>query len=101
MAEFVTVAKTGDVPEGEGRVVEAGGKEIALFNVDGSFHAIDNICVHRGGPLGEGALEGTTVACPWHAWTYDVTSGKCIVNPEVCLEKYEVKVENEEIQIAV
>ncbi len=101
MAEFVTVAQAGDVPAGEGRVVEVNGKEIALFNVNGSFHAIDNTCAHRGGPLGEGALNGTRVICPWHSWSYDITSGECLTNSEICLERYEVKVEEEEVKIAV
>ena len=101
MAEFVTIAQAGDVPPGEGRVVEANGKEIALFNVNGIFHAIDNTCAHRGGPLGEGALNGTSVICPWHSWSYDITSGECLTNSEICLERYEVKVEEEEVKIAV
>ncbi len=101
MAEFVTVAQAGDVPAGKGRVVEANGKEIALFNVNGSFHAIDNTCAHRGGPLGEGALNGTRVICPWHSWSYDITSGECLTNSEMWLERYEVKVEEEEVKIAV
>jgi nitrite reductase/ring-hydroxylating ferredoxin subunit len=60
------------VPAGQGRVVEVEGKDLALFNVDGTYYAIDNACAHRGGPLGEGDLEGRFVLCPWHAWRWDV-----------------------------
>ena len=72
MAEFVKISKTKDVPLGENCVVDAQGKQLALFNIQGVFCAIDNLCIHRGGPLGEDVLEGTTVTCSWHAWTYNV-----------------------------
>src|SRR5437762_6073833 len=71
----VKVASVGEVETGQGRVVEANGKTLALFNVDGVFYAMDNACAHRGGPLGEGDLDGTIVTCPWHAWRWDVRSG--------------------------
>jgi len=101
MSEFVTVAQVNDIPSGEGRAVEASGKQIALFNVDGIFYAIDNNCAHRGGPLGEGSLDGSTVICPWHRWSYDVTSGECLTNSQICQEKYEVKIEGQEIKVAI
>ena len=72
---FVKVAELGDVKPGTGRVVRAGGKELALFLVDGAFYCIDNDCPHREGPLGEGDLEGDTVICPWHAYEYDPCTG--------------------------
>lgn len=81
MAEFRRVANAGDIAPGKGTVVEVGGRQIALFNVDGSFHAIDNVCVHRGGPLGEGNLRGATVTCPWHGAQFDVTSGEALSAP--------------------
>jgi len=69
------IAETKDLPPGSGTIVEAGGRTLALFNVDGTFYAIDNTCLHRGGPLGEGDLDDTIVTCPWHGWRYDVTTG--------------------------
>jgi len=78
MPEFVKVATTDEVSPGQARLVEAGGKEIALFNVAGSLHAIDNNCTHVGGPLCEGELNGTEVTCPWHGATFDVTSGQVL-----------------------
>ena len=101
MADFVTVAKVSDLKEGEGKVVEANGKTIALFNVDGNFHAIDNTCKHAQGPLGEGICDGNVVTCPWHGWQYDVTTGVCSTNPQVKMDKFEVKVEGEEIKVKV
>ena len=80
---FVEVAKVSDVKPGHNKVVKAGGKEVALFNVDGKFHATTNTCLHRGGPLGEGSLSDSVVTCPWHGWQYDVKSGACKTNPSV------------------
>ena len=90
----VKVAATGDVTPGEGRVVEAGGRTLALFNVDGTFYAIDNTCSHRGGPLGEGDLDGRIVTCPWHAWRWDVTTGANANNPAVRVPCFPVTVED-------
>ena len=89
----VRLAAVGDVPAGEGRVVEAQGKELALFNVEGAYYVIENACVHRGGPLGEGDLEGRLVTCPWHAWRWDVTTGANANNPAVKMPCFPVVVE--------
>lgn len=99
MAEFVRVAGTGDVAPGTGMVAEVNGQAIALFNVDGTYYAIGNTCVHRGGPLGEGELEGETVTCPWHGWEYNVKTGACVTNPSAAVTTYEVKVEGSEIKV--
>ena len=76
MANFVKVCKTGEVKAGCGKSVEINGKAVGVFNVDGKFYAINDVCGHRGGPLGEGELDGTTVICPWHGWRYNVTTGE-------------------------
>ena len=99
MTDFVTVAKVSDIKEGEGKVVEANGKTIALFNVDGKFYAIDNTCKHKGGPLGEGTCDGNVVTCPWHGWQYDVTTGVCSNNPQVKMDTFEVQVDGEEVKV--
>ena len=88
------VAAAGEVATGEGRVVEVEGRELALFNVDGVYHCIENACPHRGGPLGEGDLEGRVVSCPWHAWRWDVTTGANTNNPAVRGAAYPVTVED-------
>jgi len=67
-----------DVLPGTRRVVQVGGRTIALFNIDGVFYALDNACPHRGGPLGAGRLDGTIVTCPWHANRFDVTTGQVV-----------------------
>lgn len=99
MGEFVRVAGTADIKPGRGIVAEAKGKTLAVFNVDGTYHAIDNTCVHRGGPLGEGDLEGSVVSCPWHGWQFDVATGECVKNPSAKVEVYQVKVEGSDIKV--
>ncbi|MCH7824760.1 MAG: Rieske (2Fe-2S) protein [Acidobacteria bacterium] len=99
MSDFISVAKLTDVPSGEGRVVEAGGVAIALFNVDGTFHALDNTCLHRGGPLGDGVCADGTVTCPWHGWQYDMATGECKSMPGESVDTYEVRVEGEDVQV--
>lgn len=99
MASFVKVATVNDVPEGTGKTVEAAGKQIALFNAGGKFFAIDNACKHRGGPLGEGELDGTSVVCPWHGWEYDITTGANLDDPAVKLGCYAVKIEGGDVLV--
>ena len=101
MANFVKVAEVGDLAPGSGKCVEVNGKQIALFNVDGAWYAIDNTCLHRGGPLGEGELEGAVVTCPWHGWQYDVTTGVNTMDESERVERYEVKVEAGSVLVAV
>jgi nitrite reductase/ring-hydroxylating ferredoxin subunit len=98
---FVKVASTTDVAPGTAKCIEAGGKQIALFNVDGAFHAIDNLCLHRGGPLAEGEIEGTFVTCPWHGWQYDVTTGQNVLDDDEGVARYEVKVEGTDVLVDV
>jgi nitrite reductase/ring-hydroxylating ferredoxin subunit len=74
---------------------------VALFNVDGRFYAISNTCVHRGGPLGQGYVDGETVMCPWHAWTFNVRTGENVVNSELKMACYEVKVEDGQVLVRV
>ena len=99
--QFVRVASVADVEPGTGKVVEAGGRAVALFNVDGTFYAIDNTCLHRGGPVGEGDLDGVVVTCPWHGFQYDVTTGRNVFDPEVGLATYPVRVVDENVLIAL
>jgi nitrite reductase (NADH) small subunit len=101
MADFVKVCKKQDVPAGSGKTVDLKGKPVALFNVDGTFYAISDTCAHRGGPLGEGELEGRIVTCPWHGWRYDVTTGTNELNPSVTVAKFEVKVEGDDLLVAI
>ena len=93
MSRRVRVGQVTDLPAGEGRVVDAEGKALALFNVDGVFYALDNACSHRGGPLGEGEIEGAVVVCPWHAWRWDVKTGANVNNPAVRMACFPVSLD--------
>ena len=95
------VAQASDILPGTGKVVQAGGKSIAVFNCDGTFYAIDNTCKHRGGPLSEGSLSGTTVTCPWHGWEYDVASGACQMDPSITVQKFDVKVAGDDVLVSI
>ncbi|MGB6264780.1 MAG: Rieske 2Fe-2S domain-containing protein [Candidatus Acidiferrales bacterium] len=96
---FVKVGRVEEVAAGEIREYEAAGKMIALANVGGKVFAISNVCLHRGGPLGQGELEGATVTCPWHGWQFDVTNGKSCMNEAVGVETYAVEIRGDEIYV--
>lgn len=97
--DFVRVVAAAELPPGQAMEALVNGRPVALFNVGGEFHAISNTCVHRGGPLGKGFLDGKLVICPWHAWAYDVTTGVSDVNPDLKVAKYEVKVEDGQVLV--
>ena len=103
MPEFVTVAKVSEVGPGQLKHIEReDGTQICLANVDGAFYAIGGECTHMGGPLGEGELSGTVVTCPWHSGEFDVTSGEVKGPPPAKPEpRYEVRVEGDEVQVAL
>lgn len=101
MPEFVRVAAVSDFRPGTIKEIEIQGKPIALANVSGQFYAIDNICLHRGGPLGQGWVEGDRVECPWHGWQFDLKTGECAFNPSAKLPTYEVKVEGGDVLVAL
>jgi nitrite reductase/ring-hydroxylating ferredoxin subunit len=102
MPAFVKVARTDEVTPGQARLVDVAGKEIALFNVAGAFHAIDNNCTHVGGPLCEGEINGVEVTCPWHGATFDVTSGQVLAPPAgEPVSRYNVRVEGSDVEIEV
>jgi nitrite reductase (NADH) small subunit/3-phenylpropionate/trans-cinnamate dioxygenase ferredoxin subunit len=103
MAEFQTVARVGEIPEGEGRCFEMAGRMIAVFLVDGKYSAIYDTCPHMGASLAAGYVEKGGVTCPWHAWRFCVTSGTWLDNPSSALrqETFETRVVGEEIQVKV
>jgi 3-phenylpropionate/trans-cinnamate dioxygenase ferredoxin component len=102
MPEFVKVAKTDEIPSGQAKLVEVNGNEIAVFNIAGSFHAIDNTCTHVGGPLCEGEINGAEVTCPWHGATFDVTSGQVLGPPAASnVSSYSVRLDGSDIEVEV
>ncbi len=90
-----------DIPSNGGKSISVSGRELAVFNIDGAIHVIDNACLHRGGPLGDGEVEGKLVTCPWHGWQYDVTTGSNIFDPAIKVQRLEVRVEDDEVWVAL
>ena len=104
------VCRVEELPPGQRRIMDVEGRSIGVFNVDGAYHAIRNLCPHEGAPLCRGPLTGTTapskpgeyqwikdgciVRCPWHGWEFDVTTGQSVFNPHrLRVKAYEVAVE--------
>lgn len=106
MPRLVRVAAVGEVPAGRGKLVTADGVELALFHSgDGRYYASDALCPHEEGPLSEGALEGPTdrpiVICPWHAFDFDLTTGRCLVDPMLNVRVYPVHVTGDGVLIGL
>jgi nitrite reductase (NADH) small subunit len=97
VAEFTPAIPAADLSPGRAAEVTVGGRVIALFNVDGTFHALAGRCPHRGGPLGQGFVDGSRVSCPWHNWTFDLTTGANVASPDLEVARYEVKVEDGQV----
>ena len=101
MSEWINAAKISELKSGEAKVVAAADREIALFNINGAFHAIDNRCPHRDGPLADGVLDGNVVVCPWHGWRFDVTTGQSPVMKSVSVDKFEVAVIGDDVKVKI
>jgi len=97
VSRSVKVAILADVPPGQACRVEVEGRQVALFNAGGRVYATANECAHRGGPLGEGRLDGTTVTCPWHGFRFDVATGQCLTAAGLRVECVAVRVEGEDV----
>src|SRR5437667_5805020 len=102
MAQFVKVASTTDLAPGEAKCVEAAGTQRALFNLEGSFYAIDDTCPHRGGPLSEGEVSGEEVTCPWHGAVYNIKPGAVLGPPAPRgVASYAVRVRGADVEVEV
>ena len=97
MAKWTRIASARDCPPGESRELVVGNRIVALYNVQGQFYALDGICPHQGGPLGQGSLDGCMVTCPWHGWRFDVCSGQHQTNESVKHTSFPVKLEGDEV----
>ena len=102
MANFVKIAAKSDLPaSGEAKEFACGDKMICIANVDGTLSAMDNVCLHRGGPLGQGMVDGGKVICPWHGWEYDPRTGEASHNPTAKVAVYPVKVEGDDVMVEI
>ncbi len=94
------VANVSDVAPGSATTVVIDGREIALFNIAGTFYALDNTCPHQGGPLAEGWIEDATVTCPWHAWCFKLTDGKMTLGEFGSVDAFSVRIEGERVAVS-
>ncbi len=99
--EFVTVARVGEIPAGEGRSYEVGQRIVAVFNQGDTYTAIDDICPHAGASLSGGYVENGAVMCPWHAWKFCTREGTWLDNPKSSIRQdcFDVRVVGDEIQV--
>jgi 3-phenylpropionate/trans-cinnamate dioxygenase ferredoxin subunit len=102
MAKFVTVATTDELGLGGAKQVHVGGKTLALFNVAGTYYAIDDTCPHRGGSLSQGAIEGEQVTCPRHGAVFRVTSGEVLRPPaQTAVARYTTRVSGTNVEVEI
>ena len=102
MAEFHKIATTDEVAPGEVQQYIVEERPVALCNVDGEFHAIEDVCTHDAGPLDQGELIGSQIQCPRHGAKFDVTTGKALTLPAVKpVPKHDVKIEGDDVYVAL
>lgn len=111
------VARTVDIPPGGRKIVKIEGREVGVFNLDGTYYALKNVCPHQGARVCLGKVSGTTLPsrvhefrygltgrilrCPWHGWEYDITNGRSVFDPEVKVVTYPVSIEEDQIVVSI
>jgi nitrite reductase (NADH) small subunit len=102
MPAFVKLGAQSELPaEGEAREFSCGDKVVCVANIHGAITAMDNVCLHRGGPLGQGVIEGNKVVCPWHGWQFDPRTGEASHNPNARVALYALTVEDGDVRIEI
>ena len=97
---FVPVGRVGDFETRKGKMVTVNGRHVALFRLGDEFYAIDNLCLHKAGPLCDGVIDASdVVTCPWHGWSYEIKTGTLVQDPRVGVSKHEVRIEGEVISV--
>ena len=98
---WITIAEVTACPPGSCGEFVVQGRVLAIFNVQGKFFALDGVCAHQGGPLGDGQLAGCLITCPWHGWQFDVTNGANEVNPRLRQDTFVTRIEDGHVQIGM
>lgn len=100
MSQFIKLTTQAELPpSGEAKEFPGGDKMICIANVNGAYSAMDNVCLHRGGPLGQGMIENGKVVCPWHGWQYDPKTGEATHNANAKVAVYPLRVENGDVLV--
>ena len=101
MSDWRQVASVEECPPGTALEIVSDDRVVALFNVDGTFYALDGVCPHQGGPLGQGKLDGCTVTCPWHGWQFDVESGQSQLSKSIVQPRFPVRVDGDRVLVQI
>jgi nitrite reductase (NADH) small subunit len=101
VATWIRVPGADEIAPGECGEYVVGERIVALFNVAGTFYALDGICPHQGGPLGKGSLSGCIVTCPWHGFQFDVTTGQHQTSKSLVHASFPVKVEEGHVWVNI
>ena len=102
MPTFTKLTAESELPPiDEAKEFPCGAKTICVANVNGTYSAMDNVCLHRGGPLGQGMIEGNKVVCPWHGWAWDTKTGAAVQDPSRKVAVYPLKIESGEVLIEI
>jgi len=97
---FVKVARAGDLAPGQAKRIDIAGRSLAIFNLDGRYHAIDDACNHRGGPLSEGQVQEEAVVCPWHGATFSISTGELLGPPgRGAVRSYPTRVNGQDVEV--
>ena len=100
MAEFVKVASRSELPgEGEAKEFALGARVICIACLNGEYAALDNVCCHQGGPLGQGMVEDGYLVCPWHGWQFDLKTGVPLQNSSDKVDLYPIKIVGEDVLV--
>lgn len=101
----IKVCKVSELPSGSSKSITVNDKDVGVFNINGKYYAIDNLCLHAGGPLTDGYIDADAcqVTCSWHGWAFDLATGKCVTHPrqDVFTGSYTIKTEGDEIFICL
>jgi nitrite reductase (NADH) small subunit len=99
---YIKIAAETELPaEGQVKEFEAAGKTICVARVNGTCSAMENNCIHMGGPLGQGYVENGKVVCPWHGWEYDAATGALEGDPKTRIDVYPLRIENGDVLVDV
>ena len=101
MAEWISAGKVDSIVEGQPKIIIHKRLEIAIFQVGIEYFALRNFCPHRGGPIGEGIVSGNLVTCPYHDWTFEISTGECTLNPAARVQSFATRMAGEEIEVEV
>ena len=102
MSEYVKIGMRADLPEsGQVKEFSTGGRLICVTNVGGRFSAMNNVCIHRGAPLGQGSVERGNVVCPWHGWEFDPFTGAAAHNRQHCVPVYQLRFEEDGVFVRI